>query len=764
MAEHNRSLCTYPCNSDEYLYWDGSCESTCPDPLTTRTEGGKNFCDYDCSITGEYLYWDGSCSDSCSSPLVIVTSHNRSLCTYPCNTTQYLYQDSACEEDSCGVQYTLRVEKDRNYCDKTCSNYQLWNGTCVNSCDSPMRLLTNTSGTFCYLPCDDVSEYYFPENKTCETTCNGTNQTIDDLYLICFENTSESSLRSVTLSKLLHHIRYIDVDFPEKLGNITIMRGTNILSPRVIPSMFTKVTNWATRLSLPYVFEYYFLPSSFLANFGDDLILLAIIIAASVISFLFEKIFSRTGCSRFKTFFNRLRVLTQWNLPIMVIVQNTGDIFFFAVIEFKTLDLTQVAPSIVSFILCLIMLALVISVYVLGILLVKKSQQVKKESTEFYHKYLHFVDQWEKFQVLFRGYNDKNPISQSFFLIYSMRLLLPMLIASSLYTFPLVQTILFAVITTLMLIYLMTQKPVRRRFDLINVILIEFLILLSDVCLLCLVIFDGNQATTRKSLGEVVIICNYCLDGLAIISLIIKSILVTRSALDFRKQNKRKQEHSTWLQLLYLPLQQGSLGFEQVQVDSFSTNIVVPQVDSPQAAFTLHDNSTNIIYNNQSTLALELKSSQASTALAASQVADLNSPAKPKYDQTQDSHRGLTPDTPRTDEEALLRRKKLTQRFNLKSRVPLNLLTTSPPEEVKPQVLIQVKPSPQRINALRRFVTPFRLQHQNSLLEENQDLPLNSATRKPLHEGEDGRFIIEQIEEEQEERGGGGPILKSQEL
>ena len=691
MTEHNRSFCTYPCNSEEYLYWDGSC------------------------------------SDSCPSPLVSETSHDRSFCIYPCDTDEYLYQDSSCE-GSCGLQYTLKVEKDRNYCDKTCSDYQLWNGTCVDNCYSPMRLLTNSSGTFCYLPCDSASEYYYPERETCSRTCIGTSYMINSTYLVCYEDktTSTSITEHITLSKLLHHIRYIDVKFPDKLANISIMRGTNLLSLRVKSSMFSKVTNWPTRFSLPSVFEHYFLPSSFLANFGDDLILLGMIFTAAMISFILEKVFALMGSPGLRTFFNRLRIITQWNLPIMLIIQNTGDIIFFAIIEFKTLDMEE-GKSLVSLSLCLIMLVLIGAIYLLGIILVQKFQLLKTESTK---SLIYFVSSWEKFQVLFRGFKEQSIFSQSFFLIYSFRLMLPMVISYSFYSIPLFQTIAFTVITAVMLLYLIFKKPIQQRFDLINLIIIEFLILLSDACLLCLVIYDiknQDKPHVRRFFGDVIIVCNDCFDILAVGSLIIKSILVTRTAFQFRRSNSKQQERSAWLQFFFLPLQQGSLGFEQVQVGAFATaHNVVPHVETPQLV-TLNDNhSTSVIYQNTQSMQ-DLKSSRISD-FTTTQMGD-SSPVK----SSRGSHRNLISESP---EETLSKRRTLIERLHIKdNKTSLHLQNLSPGTFSPGPGQIQTRSNTDRINTIRRILTPHI--QRSAYRNENQDFTLNSSRRNPLNFDED---------------------------
>ena len=585
-------LCIYPCNSTAYLYWDGVCESSCPFPLAIRTQVGERYCDYLCAVT-DYLYWNGTCSSHCPSPLVTVTSHSRQFCTYPCDTNEYLYPNSSCKT-SCKAPYGPRVEAGKNYCDRLCpgEEYMLWKGGCIENCDSPLRVMTNFSGTYCFAPCDPASDYYYPLHETCDSSCDGVQETINGLYKTC-------SPREQPLSKLLHHIRYVNVTFPWKLENITILRATNVLSPRVVSGMFQKVTSWPDRFNLAPVFEYYLLPSSFLANFADDLLLLGMIVIIGILSFLLEYTFSIMDCAGPSFAFQRIKIVLLWNLPLMMIATNMGDIVFFAITEFRTLDLSSTG-ALPSLCMCIAMLTIVLAFYTLGFFLVNRAQEVKDEAriSKSYNNYATFVLSWEKFQVLFRGYDDKNFFTQSFFLIYCFRLMLPMIIAASLYTIPLLQAISFTIISLAMVFYLLCQRPIIKKIDWINLVIIEFFILVSDASLLSLVVFDMREISRQKArvfFGDVIIVSNYCLSVFAITGLVTKIIITIRAAYDFGKQNKKKQAQSAWLQLFFLPIQQGSLGFEQVQVDIFLTQGKTIPHHNPLST-SIDETSTNI-YN-----------------------------------------------------------------------------------------------------------------------------------------------------------------------
>jgi len=560
-------LCIYPCSPGQYLYWDGQCEADCVFPLAQRFQPGETYCDYLCAIT-DYLYWNGTCASSCPAPLVSVYQRSRNFCVYPCSYYQYLYPDSTCKM-KCRLPYASRVEALRNYCYRLCpgDEYVLWNGGCIARCDFPFRITTNISGTFCNSPCDDPTDYYFPASKTCSSTCDALSETINNLYKVCY-------VKEMSISKLLHHIRYVKVEFPDKIKNLTVMRGTNDLSLRVSASMFKSIGAWQNKFTLPSVFEYYLMPSSFLANFSNDLILLGLIIACTFIIFVFEQILATTDLTTLRNYLQRIRVITQFNLPLMIIASNTGDIFLFAVNEFRTYDSTA-ENSFLSFALAVVMLFICAAFYILGFTLIYKAQLAKDQlsQTGSYKQYFNFVISWQHCQVLFRGYDDTNFFSQSFFMIYCIRTALPMIITSCLYNVPLLQSISFVLITNLMLVYLLYSKPIKKTIDLANLVILELLILFADISLLVLNIFDIREVEAIKArnfFGDVILISDKGLSVLAGIALLVKIMVTIRIGYKLHSQDNQRQKKLVLMQLFWIPIQQGFFGFEQVQVERFT--------------------------------------------------------------------------------------------------------------------------------------------------------------------------------------------------
>ena len=67
-----RQFCWYPCMPWQWLRWDQTCQETCNAPLWPEVRGmtlPRQFCWYPCSSENKFLYWNTSCLSECPEPL-----------------------------------------------------------------------------------------------------------------------------------------------------------------------------------------------------------------------------------------------------------------------------------------------------------------------------------------------------------------------------------------------------------------------------------------------------------------------------------------------------------------------------------------------------------------------------------------------------------------------------------------------------------------------------------------------------------------------
>ena len=177
------TLCINSCVPPSYLYWDGSCQPSCPFPLEKHETPSLNKCVFSC--TGDqYLYPDGTCFDNCESFLVSSTQHDSNFCDSPCHTAQtgFTYWDGSCST-TCSSPLVPIDLGGIQVCQYPCDDdeYLYSNGECSDTCSTPLDIATFKGESFCNSPCP-AGQWVFAD-KTCDTSCSSL-MTQDTLHAI----------------------------------------------------------------------------------------------------------------------------------------------------------------------------------------------------------------------------------------------------------------------------------------------------------------------------------------------------------------------------------------------------------------------------------------------------------------------------------------------------------------------------------------------------------------------------------------------------
>jgi len=144
-----------------------------------------------------------------------------------------------------------------------------------------------------------------------------------------------------------------------------------------------------------------------------------------------------------------------------------------------------------------------------------------------------------------------------------------MVFAAFLSSHPLVQTILYVVISVSMITYVIWRKPIQNKLDYINIFVLEGVIFLANMAALTIVgmhMAGNTNMKVRNALAELIIVASYIINYMSIIFLITKVVSNIRLAMMHRKSASKYEEKAVWLNMLFLPFQQGGMGFEQVQL------------------------------------------------------------------------------------------------------------------------------------------------------------------------------------------------------
>jgi len=592
-AVKGKGYCNYTCESDDFLYFNRSCLSSCPLPLVTRTLNARKYCDYPCT-TGEYLYWDSICRTECPKPLEVYVSGGVTYCNFPCASNEFARYNGTCSSQ-CNSPLTQRIEgtgmNERKYCDLVCGSgkFMYWNGLCRTYCDSPLLQTTWNSKPYCTGPCGKDLPYYFPDLGECGKDCPAP-RWIDNsaFYVQCSLPVAEDQggklfyyllnapIRDgdytlVVLVKQMQYVRYLKMDMPPRLYKMATSRGRGFISLAFGPSMSSSMkADFFKSPSLPTEFERYGLHSSFLVNFWEDLMTLLIVGLLIIVFTVLERVFRGSVWKTVHGIFERLAIISRFNGILLMFGIYGGDIILFTAIEFRTFSSAFFSSSTVSTSLFMGILCLVLTVAFYGFALwmirntrKNKGYLLQERDKETVAKHL---VKWRGVQLFFRGFKSNVTWNQYFFVMYLLRINLPMFLSAWLLEYPLVQTILNVFLNTGILVYILAKKPLEEKVNHVQIVLLESIILVANCCVLFAAILDAGSmglAGVNAVVGDIIIICNDLVNALLVVFMIIKCKILADRLTELLKVSLSRG-YEVWVQLLAVPLQQAGMGFEQL--------------------------------------------------------------------------------------------------------------------------------------------------------------------------------------------------------
>ena len=163
-------FCDYICDQTLglYLYWNGSCLSTCP--YSPRVTYGVSFCDA-CSVASDYLYQNGTCLSTCAAGYTSNTVNGSQFCESSCTSPSYLYQNGSCT-GTCQSLFSVVEDGSFLYCNYPCQSgeYLYQNQSCLGTCQSLFIARTEITYQFCTFPCADLSKFLY-DDGSCQSTC-----------------------------------------------------------------------------------------------------------------------------------------------------------------------------------------------------------------------------------------------------------------------------------------------------------------------------------------------------------------------------------------------------------------------------------------------------------------------------------------------------------------------------------------------------------------------------------------------------------------
>ena len=252
--------------------------------------------------------------------------------------------------------------------------------------------------------------------------------------------------------------------------------------------------------NLPYMFRKYDLPSSFMANFGDDLMGLLIIFACLLttkIGYFLVKTYIRNLPS-LRTFLYKAS-LTFQNFFVGSFAEALGPILFYSTMEFRNKRNTEKDHYVTSLLVCVLSIVLGLTALIICGWILNKFQAIRKISSLNQKRKNEIFESLEKkyegFGVLYEEFENSSLFHQSAFLLFSARSVTESLIVGLFFEYPLTQAILLVTLTFLLLAYIIIKKPFKSKLALAQQL---FLILSLFICNFCLAFMAGTDVTYKN--------------------------------------------------------------------------------------------------------------------------------------------------------------------------------------------------------------------------------------------------------------------------
>ena len=409
-------------------------------------------------------------------------------------------------------------------------------GTCEPACPEGYHLEDSTCQS------NDISG--LSAAKTISSITDATHK-VDSATLTAASMLSShdpGSVTASTLAKMLQYIRYIDIPFSGRL-ELTFKNHNSTYGPFGLgPKMSTETLLQIPFHPIPFRFLKFHVHSSFLVNFWDNMIFLAIIfsllLVIVIIEWMLAKILKKSGPYRI---IRILRTAVQ-NFSLMQFYNVFGDILLFVVLDLKEVSLVTAEARLSLFLsllfLCIGCIIITIHTYVLIKFVQLRRKKLWQSRVE------NFSKQYDGMAVFFNHFKGNTFSSQSFLLLFVIRSCLFNLILGLLPEFPVLQALFILFLSVMMSAYLIFGRPFKTIVNLFQHITCEAIFLIVNTCVLIMAQLDfskGDSYIARDHLCEVVIYSSLVFSFVPQTFLIIKVII---AAIDWFKTSRKKSSQS----------------------------------------------------------------------------------------------------------------------------------------------------------------------------------------------------------------------------
>ncbi len=287
---------------------------------------------------------------------------------------------------------------------------------------------------------------------------------------------------------------------------------------------------------VPYVFEKYNVPSSFLENFWENL---GVLVFTTISWLLFkgiENYLPPKDKPRLASLPRKARVMAQ-NFLITALYGVYGDLVMFAILEYRSFAFGW-NLSLLSFMVSFILLLIMFFSFYHQTMLLRTYQTLKRQNDNLLQQ---FIKNHEGSQVYWKDFKDYSLSPQLFFFFLAGRDLIFSLILATMFEYPMAQTLILNILDCIMIAYLLIKRPFESRTDFAQQLFFEFIGLFVGIAVFINAILDAGEyeaATARNNIGKLVIVCNLIFN---LVTALFMLIAIGQVLIEFYKSHREKK-------------------------------------------------------------------------------------------------------------------------------------------------------------------------------------------------------------------------------
>ena len=410
------------------------------------------------------------------------------------------------------------------------------------------------------------------------------------------------SVTAGMLTKMLQYLRYLDIPYSQRL-ELTFKSHNSTYGPFGIGPQLPRETIMKMPMHpIPLRFMKFHVHSSFLVNFWDSLIFIAIILTCFVLFQIAEWSMTKLKQNSVPNpIVRKIRAVIQ-NFFFMQFYNIFGDVLLFLTFDLQTLSLES-RETVISFCLSVIFLCIGFMIIAIHVYILLKFHLLRKKKS-WILRIEGLYKAYEGSEVFFKHFKNKSIFSQSFLLAFVIRSCLFNLILALLSEYPLVQAILILILTLCILSYLLILRPFTSLVNLLQQIICELMFLIVNTCVFIITQLDfenENSFYTRDKLCDAIIYISLIFTFVPQVFLVIKIVIGVIEWYNARK-NPQKTNTNQSPKIKVRRLQNDVLQSPQYPIQALNdSSAALTEVQNSQ--LSMHTNSSypmNLIIREES--------------------------------------------------------------------------------------------------------------------------------------------------------------------